>query len=222
MRSTTLLVPAAALAVVLVLLLSCTGSPPEILYPDTQLLLLHDPHADTIAEVLRLFVAVRDPDGADDPARIFLVHPDQELYWEFSREEWAYLEHGGEHWYGMPDIRMPDGRSLPRGRYRVIVEDAGLARSETDLFLSAEVPDRDLPAPRLVVDGGDVRVSYSTEVVLRVYTRSGQLVLNQIVAPGALPEGLLRQIPDEAGVQAFVSTLQEEVRRVSGPYALPQ
>ena len=208
--------------VMLIALVSCTGSAPEILYPDAQLVLLVDPSSGERAEILRLFVAVRDPDGSDDPARIFLSHEEAELYWEFSRDEWAYLEYAGDDWYGMPDIRMPDGAPLPRGAYRITVEDAGLSRSETDLFLSSRPIDRDLSVPQLRVDGSQVRVIFDSNVVLRVYSRSGQMVVNRVVAPGVLPDDVARQIPDEAGLQAFVTTFGGEPRRESGPYSLPR
>ncbi len=210
---------AGAILVVLALL-SCTGSPPEILYPDARLSLVRDPGTGDIAEVLRLFVAARDPDGSGDPARIYLVHDAEQLYWEMDRSAWAYVEHAGDHWYGMPDLRMPDGETLPRGRYRIILEDGALARDEIDLFLTADVLDRDQPFPRLRIDGSTLTVDYVSDVILRVYNRSGRMLVNRIVQPGSVPDDVVGLIPEESGILAFVSTTGEAVRRESGPYPL--
>ena len=53
----------AAVGLVVAVLLSCSGSAPEILFPDSRLSLVLDPATGRVAEVLRLFVAVRDSDG---------------------------------------------------------------------------------------------------------------------------------------------------------------
>ncbi|MFW5684125.1 MAG: hypothetical protein ACOC1I_04685 [Spirochaetota bacterium] len=202
-----------------VALVGCTGSPPEILYPDLQLSLVRDPATGDVAEVLRLYVAIRDADGESDPARIFLHHESAGLFWELSSDEWSRVEYAGDIWYGMPDLRMPDGDPLPRGRYTVIAEDQGLSRSTSEAFLTADPPDE--PAfPFLIVRSTGLRVQADDEVVLRVYNRSGQMVINQVVVPGAVPSEVFDRIPSETGVQAFVSTLDEGIRLESGPYTI--
>jgi hypothetical protein len=200
-------------------LFGCTGSAPEILYPDAALFLTRDPATGVVSERLRLFAAVRDPDGADDPARAFLVHDDSELYWEFTREEWIATTHAGDEWYGMPDIRMPDGAPLPRGRYRLILEDGALSRTERELFLTQSSP-QDTDFPQLLLDGPEITISARTAVVLRVYTRGGDMVINSAVESGPLSDALARQIPDESGVVAYLVTLGDGVRLESGPYEL--
>ena len=209
------------LVLLVVLAVGCTGSAPEILFPDTQLFLSRDPESGTVAERLRLFVAVRDPDGADDPSRLFLVHDDSGLFWELSVEQWVQVEYGGDQWYGAPDIAMPDGESLPRGEYRLIVEDRSLSRSETSFFITAEPRTADAGFPSLLVEQGGLRVTGDREAVLRVYNRSGQMIVNRAMMPGNVPDAVLRQIPDEAGVEAFVATLDEDVRLESGPFIIP-
>ncbi len=210
---------AAAIAAALALL-SCTGAPPEILYPDAQLSLVLDPSTGEIAEVLRLFVAARDPDGADDPARIYLVHDPAQLSWEMDRTTWAHVEHAGDHWYGMPDLRMPDGEPLPRGRYRIILEDAALARDEIELYLTANPIDPGEPFPRLRIEGDSLIVEYPSDVILRVYNRSGRMLINRMVRPGPVPDDVIGLIPRESGIVAYVTSAEAAVRRETGPYPL--
>jgi len=202
-------------------LLSCSGSAPEILFPDTRLSLVLDPASGSVAEVLRLFVAVRDSDGTGDPARIFVINDESGLYWEIDSETWVALQYGGDDWYGVPDLRLPDGGYLPRGRYRLIVEDQSLSRDEAEFFITAEREARDEPFPRLALDESPPRVVFSAPVVVRAYARDGQLIVERVVAPGALPQDFLARIPEETGVQLFVSSTGDRMRRQTGPYAAP-
>lgn len=201
-------------------LVSCSGGTPEILFPATRLALVRDPASGDVAEVLRFYVAVRDPDGADDPARVFIVHDDRELFWELSRESWVSLEYAGDQWYGVPEIRMPEGEDLPRGSYRLIVEDAGLSRAESTFLLGGEPASRDEPFPRLAVDGRRLTVEAEGPVALRVYGRAGEMIVNSVVAPGPVPDEVARQIPDESGLTAYLSTVGEGRTRESGPVPL--
>lgn len=205
-----------------VLFAACTGSPPEILHAEAELLLLVDPVGEEAVEVLRLFVAVRDRDGADDPATILVTSESHELSWEFTREEWVTVEYGGDTWYGMPELRGVPGSPLPRGRYRVVVEDRSLARDESDFHLTAPptVPPTDR-LPRLLVSGDTYRIDSDEEVVLRVYNRVGNLVVDRRVTSGLLPREIESQLPRESGLSAYLYALAGPgPRQVVGPFEL--
>lgn len=199
-------------------LAGCAGAEPEILFPDAQLSLRLDPQSGAIAEVLRLFVAVRDPDGPDDPARIFVIHDDAELYWEMVRESWVYVEYAGDDWYGMPDIRHPDGRDLPRGRYRIVVEDSSLSQDESEFFITESTPDRSVAFPRLDLGDDPPRIDSDAAVIMRVYGRGGELLSNRPIVPGPIPSDVWSTLPDESGVQIFLVSAGAGYRRETGPY----
>ncbi|MFW6312417.1 MAG: hypothetical protein ACOC2N_00850 [Spirochaetota bacterium] len=209
-----------ALAAAVVLLSGCAGGAPEILFPDAQLSLLLDPQTGATVETLRLFVAVRDPDGSDDPSRAFIIHDEAELFWEMTRESWVYLEYAGDDWYGMSDIRLPDGRDLPRGRYRIIVEDGSLSKDEGEFFITEPSPDRDAGFPRLDLSGDTPRIVYDAAVIMRVYGRGGELLSNRVVSPGPVPSDVWARVPDETGAQIFLSSTSDDYRRESGPYQM--
>lgn len=221
MRVCVVRVTVVAVLVGVATVLGCSGSPPEILHHDARLSLLREPASGDIAEVLRLFVAVRDPDGADDPLRIFVIHDGQAVHWEMDRSEWVRTEHAGEEWYGMPDLRMPDGAAMPRGRYRLVVEDAALTRDESEFYLTAPVPDRS-SFPILRIDGRDMVIDYRSDVILRVYSRSGRMLVNQLLPPGPVPDEVIGQIPNESGILAYLTSVDGEPRRESGPYTVPR
>lgn len=203
-----------------VLLASCAGAEPEILFPDARISLRLDPQSGETAEVLRLFVAVRDPDGPDDPARIFVIHDEAQLYWEMARESWAHLEYAGDDWYGIPDIRLPDGRDLPRGRYRVIVEDGALSRDESEFFITESSPDRSAGFPRLDLSRDPPQVVFDAPVIMHVYGRGGELISNRALAPGPVPPEIWSRVPDASGVQVFLVSAGDGYQKESGPYRL--
>lgn len=203
---------------VTVALAACSAAPPVILYPEAQLFALRDPQSGTVAERLRLFVAVDDPDGADDPARLYVVNDEADLYWEVEREGWVRVEHAGDTWFGVPDIGMPDGSALPRGAYRVIVEDRGLARDEAEFFLTARPLGATTRFPRLERLPEGLAVDYDAAVTLRVYDATGRMVVNRIVSPGLLPSVVAAEIPDAPGHSIFLGATEGAVRPESGPY----
>jgi hypothetical protein len=209
-----------AIAAALGLLAACSGSPPEILATDLRLALTLDPSDGTTAETLRFYVAIRDPDGSEDPALIVLEHAEAGLRWELGREEWIAIEYAGDMWYGAPDLRGPSGGQMPRGRYSIAVEDQALTRVNADAFLTAPEAPEDPVFPMLEGSANALTVSYSEPVVLRVYSRAGQMRLNQVVRSGPVPADVLELLPDESGLLGFVESTSSEPRLISGPFRL--
>lgn len=201
-------------------LAGCSGSAPVIVAPAPRLILQLDPISSEITERLRLFVGVEDADGGEDLARMFLVHDAEEFYWELPVEEWQEVEYGGQTWYGSHDIRSAPGAPFPRGRYRILVEDNALSRAVGEFFLTAPEPDGDPAFPLLVGDRESAQVRADGPVVIRVYRRSGQLLLNEVVAPGRLPLALVSRLPDEPGLLLFVETTEGAPLLVTGPLPL--
>jgi hypothetical protein len=202
------------------LLFACSGASPEILYADAQLFLVNDLETGERYESIRLFVSVNDEDGPDDVAVLYVDHTASELYWEFDSSVWVQTEFTGDSWFGVPDLRMPAGEAFPRGRYRVIVEDGALHRSEGSFSITAEVQDPDsLVFPSL--RHGDVPTVVAEEpVILRVYTRAGQMPINEEVVPGPVDASVLDALPDETGLTAYLSTRPGGYRLVAGPFDL--
>ena len=202
---------------------SCSGSKPEILYSEAELFVVDDRTTGERYESIRLYVAVNDGDGADDIGVVYVDHADEQLYWEFDESTWVRTEFAGDNWIGMPDIRMADGSPLPRGRYRVIVEDRALQRVQGQFSITADPIDpAALEFPRLVTSPNLVVVA-DNPVVLRVYSRSGQMPVNGQIPPGAVPADLLQQLPNESGLTAYLTMRGDDgVRLISGPYAIPR
>ncbi len=200
----------------------CSGSAPVILYPEADLYLVDDRSTGTVYESLRFFIAVRDEDGPSDVASVFVIHDQSELYWALEENNWVSLESQGDDWFGAPQIRTPDGAPLPRGQYRVLVEDRARRRATTSFTVTDPVrsPEQ-VRFPALSGSGRNITVQSSQTVILRVYDRTGRSVYASRVAPGRLPESVVDALPNQRGLDAYLSTEgSERPRLLSGPFAI--
>lgn len=202
-----------------VFMAACGGSPPEILFADAQLFVFRDLEAGTTEESLRLYVAVNDGDGIEDLGMVTVVHDEGEVYWQAGPEEWVTIEQDGDSWIGLPDLR-PVAGFFQRGRYRVIVEDKALQEVESTFGITVPIPVMDeLTFPELREGSEGVQVVSEGAVVIRVYNRTGVLVLSREVSPGLLGIDFLRELPNEPGLAAYLSTPPgPAVRTMVGPF----
>lgn len=211
---------AAALAFGLVI--GCGGAAPEILFADAELFFVQDRETGTVGESLRLYVAVNDGDGIEDLSVLSIVHDESEIYWQASAEEWVVVDQDGDSWIGMPDLRPVSGDHFPRGRYRLILEDKSLQETEGSFGITA--PPLEIGTivfPSLITGGSEPVVAADGPVVVRVFTRVGKLVVSREVSAGPLADTVLREIPEESGLQVYLSSPPGDgVRLMSGPFEL--
>lgn len=202
------------------LTVSCGGAPPEILFADAQMFLFNDLSTGSVHESLRLYVAVNDGDGVDDLGLLSIVHDETELFWQAGPEDWVTVDQDGDSWIGLPDLRMPSGSVFPRGRYRVLLEDKARQEAEGSFGITAPPVDPETAEfPRLAEDEDGIRVIADESVVVRVFNRTGKLILSQVASPGILGETILRELPGEPGLQAYLSYPPgQAIRLMSGPY----
>jgi hypothetical protein len=206
----------------LITLIGCGGAVPEILFADAQLFLVEDLETGTVGEQLRLYVAVNDGDGIEDISVLSVVHDESELYWQASAEEWVIVDQEGDSWIGLPDLRPVVGDVFPRGRYRLIIEDGSLQEAEGSFGITAPPLDSEtVEFPLFIAEGSDLVVVADGPVVFRVYTRAGKLAVSREISAGVLGENLLREIPEESGLEVYLSSPPGDgVRLMSGPFAL--
>jgi hypothetical protein len=200
---------------------SCSGARPEILFTDWDLIVGRDPESASPTEHLRFYVAVSDADGVEDVERVLLIHEESELYWELTPENWVGVEHGGDQWFGAPEIRVPGAAAeMPRGRYRVEVYDAALGLAEDSFVLNLPSPEESEieslelllePSPELLSPGG---------AVIRAYSATGDVILQEPVPAGLLDESLLERLRGEPGSSFYLErALPSGSLLVVGPFA---
>ncbi len=215
---------AAAAVVVLVSLGACTGAPPEVTRAQTTLVYVDDLDLNAVYETLTLDVHVQDADGIDDLETLHVTHDASGLVWTVTGEGWERRQQAGEEVFTLSGLATADGRSLPRGRYRVIAVDAAGYTAELTTTVAGAVPGEErLRFPRLEIRGDTLSVTGGFPlVVLRGYDGGGRLVGELRLSEGeerTVSEiGWLRQ--GDAEVRLVLSAVDPEtgldVQR--GPY----
>ena len=145
--------------VLLLLLLTCAGEPPEILRVFWQLNVVQDLELNLSHQSLSIFVKPNDPDGFEDIEDLYLINDEQELFWRLDMESWAQSETDQEIWIGSNSLKMPDGASFPAGEYRILLRDVGGDSAEQTIRLqlvSSREAKRYLPT--VTVEQGEIRV----------------------------------------------------------------
>lgn len=204
---------------------SCAGSAPEILFVDRQIAITVPSVDRPTRETLRVFISVRDEDGSQDIAAVLVAHDESELLWRLEPEQWIRVTYGGDEWFGHPRLEHPSARSLPRGRYTVVVEDRSGTSDETDFFLSepdsGDVP----PIPVLRDANGRFTVEARGPVILRGYTVSGELAVTRAVEPGPLPADVVNSLRSAEVRRIYLYGAPDPEspgQRISAPFELPR
>jgi hypothetical protein len=164
--------------VLLLLLLTCTGEPPEIMRVFWQLNLVEDLEQNLTYQSLSLFVKPDDPDGFEDIEDLYLINDEQELFWRLDGESWAQSGSEQEIWIGSNSLNMPDGASFPAGEYRILLRDVGGDSAEQKIRLQlVSSKQARTYLPRVTVGEGAIRVAGEARTYqLAVSDSSGRYV----------------------------------------------
>jgi hypothetical protein len=151
---------------------SCSSKPPEI-KTVIWLMVLHPAEPSGKIEKLSFFANCADEDGFEDVETLYLVNERQELFWKFTKDNWARRDQGGDVWIGSNGITDPETKSFPRGTYRLICIDRGGERTERDVSVSP--PDTsgiELPTASVAGDSITAKTILPNCVIL-FYDKSG-------------------------------------------------
>lgn len=135
---------------------SCSRATPQI--QNYTLKLVYNETEAGIQETLSLFVLAQDEDGTEDLDSLYLINDEQQLYWTLTASDWLSVNKDNQLWVGSHNISMIDGRSFPRGMYRLILTDKGGDRSEKSIGLDASLQSR-YPFPLLRIQGDTFQIS---------------------------------------------------------------
>lgn len=128
-----------------------------------------------MTEQLSVFAAVRDEDGFKDLAALHVLHDGEEFVWTLTPETWTRNDRNKEAWVGGTGLSTPDHSTLPRGMYRVVLEDLAGESDEGTFFLGTGI-EIGAAAPVLRRTGDSVAVT----------TKYGRAELLFLDASGAL------------------------------------
>jgi hypothetical protein len=162
----------------LTLLFSCTGQPPEIARIFWQLNIVENREQNLTYQRLSLFIKPNDPDGFEDIEEVFLINDQQELLWHLEAESWAQSGAEQDIWIGSNALQMPDGASFPAGEYRILLRDVGGDSAEQSIrlqLLSLKQAKRYMPA--VTVEKGKITVTGDAPIYqLWLYDAAGRYV----------------------------------------------
>lgn len=166
-------------ALVVAFLCGCTGSQPDIVEVMQTIVFRYDPVFDQSFESLHLYTVVSDPDGIGDLFELYVLNDDQAIFWKLSQDSWDVHENDDKIWIGSHTLRVPQSRSIPRGRYRVQVYDrAGeISVQVIEVLQSNSIGNTSLTFPSLSYREGvlDLVSSYEENIVRWYYHASGEI-----------------------------------------------
>lgn len=179
------------LVVASVLVSACSGHAPELVSLEYRLALRPlDPRGDAVSEQLSVFAAVGDEDGFKDLAALHILHDLREVYWTLNPETWIRNDRGKETWLGGTGLSAPDARALPRGLYRVVLEDLSGDSDEATFSIGAGI-EHGAVFPVIRRSGDAVYVTSKYPRTELFFLDSGGTVLRAVDAPRQ-PESLDR------------------------------
>lgn len=139
----------------------------------------YDPAFDQSFESLHIYAVVTDPDGIGDLSELYVLNDDQSIFWKISQGSWDVHETEDKIWIGSHALRMPQSRSIPRGRYRVQIYDrAGEVSVQTvEVLQSNSIENTALTFPSLSYREGVVDLSsiYEDNIVRWYYRGGGEI-----------------------------------------------
>ena len=164
------------LIIILALFIGCTGKPPEIMRVFQQINLINDREQNIIYQSLSLFVQASDPDGFEDIEEIYIINDSEELFWRIDSESWIKTGSGDEILIGSNSICIPDGSPLPKGEYRILLQDIGGDTAEQSFVLESTLSESlRYYIPEISIDKGEISVSGKADsYTLWIYDKNGQ------------------------------------------------
>ena len=141
--------------------LACSNNPPQINNIRWQVVLFRNRLLGDTYQRLSVFLLANDKDGEKDLESMYVINDNDELFWSLPSEKWEKATIHGATWIGSNGLSMPDGRNLPAGMYRVLLEDQSGQTVETQFYVkkdnvetgNARFPSVSVKNDRIVVEG---------------------------------------------------------------------
>lgn len=206
------------------LLSGCSGKPPEMTRFTAQLMLTQAPDSESTVERLSVFLVANDPDGFEDLSALYVIHDGAELYWKIESADWIKTTFEAETWIGSNGIGMADGSPMPRGEYRILLQDKGGDDVEDVFSLEERQPAEKTAFPKAAEANALISCSGLKETPeLWIYDLADRFVtaLDVEHAPVAI-DAVVKQNPGlKQGFRYRLYTWDREnaVGLLAGPYA---
>lgn len=200
--------------------LACSSKPPELGAIRARVE-AHALESGGLSERLSVFASATDEDGREDLDRAHVIHDASERYWTLTRDDWILREEGADLWIGANDLALDDGSPLPRGRYRLVLVDAGGDRTERSFVV--DTPETaGISLPRAVLLGDSLAISSPwPDVAVAFLDGSGALVKMAQAKPGANDLNSLFGSPEWRERAATLAVRAVDAQRNIGVWTWP-
>jgi hypothetical protein len=223
-----------ALTVLLVsaLLSGCSSAEPEIMQTELRIVATWRPDTGTVTEELFLVTDIFDPDGIEDVGEVRLAHDGEQLQWRAPADTLPRRSRAGQDWFTLSAASVNGAGEIPRGTYRVEVDDLSGRGDARRISVPLDVPATgpgDLPEFN---EEGIVIPSGVDTVIIAHIPDDGEARFYQITADAEeatrvplreLPEPLHPFVPGEArsasaGTVWLIHEVSTSLLRRSGPW----
>jgi len=162
---------------------SCSGHSPDLAAIEYRLSIRPlDPNGSRVLEQLSIFAAVRDEDGFKDLAALHVLHDESAYIWTLLPETWIKKDQSKETWVGATGLSSPDSGPLPRGLYRVVLEDLSGDSDETSFIIGNGI-EKGAVFPEIRIKNDLVSVSSKYSRTELLFLDSKESVVRIVEAP---------------------------------------
>lgn len=208
----------------LILLFSCSGSPPVIINTEWMLVYTQDFNRGGVYSELNFFAQLEDSDGIEDISEISIHKDELGWAWNLNPENWASYSQDGEDWLGSNGLTR--GGTIPVGDYRLLIVDRSGQRNETVFRIEIpelEFSDIEFPSLKVLDDRLWISTGEREPVVLWFYNDKGILIAEKYTASGLFQFSEILS-PEEMQIASWVMIYyQDEAGGYglkSGPFLL--
>jgi hypothetical protein len=218
------ILPVSFAFLLLVLYSSCSGAKPEVMFLSSALNLVYDRDLDRSYEQLSVNIKVNDDDGFDDLDKLYIINDSNRLFWEVNHENWIASELKKEYWIGTNTIIQADYSPLPRGLYRLVLQDYSGEKDEKTFRISTaklNVDEIEIPVMSLENEILTISSTYKDHTII-VLDSAGNIVARHKTPKNKISFGtIVRNKNQKSAAASYYIYSFQDVYRVGiygGPY----
>jgi len=210
------------LNIVLLMLVSCSGSVPEIGQLVWQINFIQKAEESSSYVELSVFALLNDEDGIADIDKIYVINDKAELFWVLDNNNWTMKVISGGNWLGSNNLRMNDYSSLPSGSYKMLVIDKAGERDSRIFYISTKMLELELSNlfPKIAVNDTIELESKFQDNTLWVYNDSMDIIKKYKINNGKINKSIINNDTSNKAswISIYAFDLESGTGLIKGPY----
>ncbi len=185
----------------------CSSSDPEIMQVDMRIIATYSPQSDSVQEHLQVRLDLHDPDGIEEVTVLTVTHEATGLFWRMESSDVRRHSRDGQEWFSFDVLPVPGGAEVPRGSFRVEVEDLSGRLGERSVAIPLNTPSAEKDSFVVIQDG-----------LIRLPADAGNIIGERIYLIRRSPED---RNANEPGI-VYELELPDNVKRSMDTDAIPE